>query len=82
MDLFFSKCGNFDLDFKNAIKTSEKVFGFGDNYVWACCRNFPQFWRQNMSFAIKVLKKSRNPSHLTRTDVFQLNLSESNEKLG
>ena len=26
MDLFFSKCGNLDLDFKNAIKTSEKVF--------------------------------------------------------
>ena len=32
-DLFFSKCSTFYVDFNNAIKTRENVFGFEDNCV-------------------------------------------------
>ena len=68
--------------FQKCNENFRKIFGFGDNYVWACCRNFSQFGRQNLWEAVKGLKNNPKTSHLTRTDVLQLNLSESNGKLG
>ena len=45
---FFSKCAKFYVVFKNAIKISEKAFGFEDIYVWTCCKKLSQIWRENM----------------------------------
>ena len=45
---FFSKCVTFYVNFENAIKFSEMVDVFEDNYIWTCCGNFSQFWREYM----------------------------------
>ena len=31
--IFVSKCSKFNVDSKNAIKNSQKTFGFSDNYI-------------------------------------------------
>ena len=45
---FFSKCVQFYVDFKNAVKICHNGNGFEDNCIWSCCRNFSQFWGEYM----------------------------------
>ena len=75
---FFSKYTTFYVVFKKAIKIKGNVFGFEDNIVGICCRNFSQSWPEYMWYAVNVLKRCAKISSLTKTDVFQLNLSAIN----
>ena len=46
IDRNISKYSKFHVDFKNAIKFSQNVFGFLDDCTWTVCRNFSLFWRE------------------------------------
>ena len=78
---FFSKCAEFDEDWKYTIEISETTFGFWVNGVWTCCGNFSQSCREYMWSAANVLVKSPKSSYVNKTDVFSPNLSQSNQKL-
>ena len=52
---FFSKCSNFNVDFKTAIKSSEKVFSFSDNCLWTGSGKFFLLLREYSSSVVNVL---------------------------
>ena len=78
---FFSKCTKFYVHFKNAKKIWQNVF-FWDNGIWTCCGNLPQLWRKYMWLTVNVLSNNPKILDLNKKDVFWLNLSQSNGKVG
>ena len=79
--MFFSKCWKFYVDFENAIKFAKKVFGFLDNCIRVGGGKFFILWRKNLSSVINVLTKSPKISDLTEREVFELSLSQSDERI-
>ena len=80
----FSKCWNFYVNFRNAVKLSENVSGFEDNWVGTCCGNFSLLWQENMWSAANLLKDDRNISdlterHGTKFTSFDININFSSE---
>ena len=70
---FFSKCLNFDLDFKNARKNSQKVFCFWDNCIWIGIVILSLLRTGYFSLAANVLTSSPKISHVNKRDFFQRN---------
>ena len=64
------------------MKNPEKVFYFKDNGVWPCCVKVCILRPEYMYSAVNVLTNSPNILDLTKTDFFQLNLSQIHEKIG
>ena len=60
------------------MEKSEKAFGFWDNCIWYCCGKFSLLLGEYLSLAVKVLTNSPNISDLTKSNFFQLNLSQIN----
>ena len=79
---FFLKCVKFHVDLKNALKISEIIFGFQDNRVWTGCVIFSHLWTEYMWSNVNVLTNSLYILDVIHRDVFQLNLSLINGKLG
>ena len=73
---FLSKCSKLDLHFRNAIKDREKAFRFWDNCVWIFCGKSCILRREYWYPAVNVLTNSSKIWDLTKTDFFQLNLSQ------
>ena len=76
-----SKCSKFYVDFKNAKKVSENVFGFEDKCIGTCYRNFSLLWEENMWSAANVLKDGPNISDSTKRHDTQLTFFDINGKL-
>ena len=84
MSLIFlkkKKWSKFDEDFRNAMKISEKVFGFLDHIIWIAWGKFSLVWPEYMPSAIKLLTNNPKISYLTKRDVLQLNLSENDKTI-
>ena len=79
--IFLKKRSKFYVDFKNAIKVSENVFGFEDNCDGTCCRNFWLLWKEYMWSALNVLKKGPSILDSTKRHDTQLTLFDFNRKL-
>ena len=77
--IFFPKCSKFQLDFKNGVKTCEKVFYFLDNCVWIGIVKLPLFWKEQFSSAANVLRSSPNIWPINNRDASQLNWLSSNQ---
>ena len=71
--IYFWKCSKFDVDLKNAIKNSEKVFCFSDKCIWIVCIELSLLRREYLSSAVNVLTKSLETLHITTSDFFQPN---------
>ena len=67
--------------FKKAIKFPKSASGFLDNCIRVEFWKFPVLWGENFSSAINVLTNSPKISDLTKREVLQLNLPESNERI-
>ena len=80
--IFFWKWPTFFVDLENPIKICEKLLGFWDNSIWTFSRNFSYLSREYLRSAINVLPSSPKISDLTKVDIFQLNFSSINRKLG
>ena len=78
---FFSKCSKFHVDFKNAIKILQNVFGSEENCVRTCCGNFSQLWQEYMWSTASVLKDDPNISDMTKRHDTQLTLFDINGKI-
>ena len=61
---FFSKCLKFNIDFKNAVKISEKVFCFSDNLIWFGTVKLSLLRTGYFSLIANVLTSSTNVWHL------------------
>ena len=64
------------------MKKPENVFYFKDNGVWTCCVKVCILRPEYMYSAVNVLTNSRNILDQTKTDFFQLNLSQIHGKIG
>ena len=63
---FYWKWWIFYVDFKNAIKVRENIFGFEDNCLGTCCGNFSLLWQEYKWSPVNVLKDGPNISHPTK----------------
>ena len=79
--LFFWIFSKFYLDFKNVDKNWEKLFCFWDNCIWIGCCRYCLLRREYLSWAVNVLKNGLKIFHITKSDFFQLNCLNSNQKL-
>ena len=70
---FFSKCLKFNLDFRNAVKDSEKLFYFWDNCIWIGIIKLSLWRTRYFSFATNVFTSSPKILHLYNRSFFQLN---------
>ena len=77
--IYFWKCSKFDVDLKNAIKNSEKVFCFSDKCIWIVCIELSLLRREYLSSAVNVLTKSLETLHITTSDFFQVNYLQSDQ---
>ena len=64
------------------MKNPEIVFCFKDKDVWTCCVKVCILRQEYMYSAVNVLTYSPNILDLTKTDFFQLNLSQIHGKIG
>ena len=64
------------------MKNPEKVFRFKDKGVWTCCVNVSILRQEYVYSAVNMLINSPNILDLTKTDFFQLNLSQIHGKIG
>ena len=69
----FWKCSEFNLDFGNGRKNSEKAFWFWDNCVRIGCVKLSLLRKEYLSSAVNVLTSSSKTLRLTKTDFFRLN---------
>ena len=63
------------------MKLCQKVLGFWDNGIWIGWGIFSQIWGEFLSSAVNVLANSPKISDLTKTDVFQMSLSQKDETI-
>ena len=64
------------------MKNLEKDFCFKDKGVWTCCLKVCILRPEYMYSAVNVLTNSPNILDQTKTDFFQLNLSQIHGKIG
>ena len=57
VNFFFWKCSEFNVDFENAKKNSEKTFWFWYHCIWIVCVKLSPLRREYMSAAVNVWKK-------------------------
>ena len=67
-----SNCSKFHLDFKNAVKNSEKVFCFRDNCIWIGIVKLSLLRTGYFSSAANVLTSSTKILHVNKREFFQL----------
>ena len=64
------------------MKKPEKAFYFLDNGVWTCCAKLCTLQREYILSAVNVLTNSLKISDETSADIFQLNISQMQGKMG
>ena len=79
--LFFSKCLKIDIDFGNGGKISQKIIHLSDNCIWIGCGKVSLLGREYLSWAVNVLTKLSRISHITKRDIFQVSLDNSDEEI-
>ena len=78
---FFSKCLKFDVDSRNGTKNSERAFGFKDTCIGIGDKKFLEPRKRYFSFAVNVLRNTPKILHITKRYIFQIKLSQSDEKI-
>ena len=78
---FVSKCSKKFLDFKNAMKVWENVFGPENNVVGTCGENSSLLSQEYMSAPFNVLEDGPNISDPTKRHDTQPSLFDVNRKL-
>ena len=78
---FVSKYSKFNLNFKNAAKNWEKVFGFRDNCMWIEIVILSLLRTRYISSVTNVLTSSPKIWHVNKRDVFQLSWLGTNQWL-
>ena len=58
-----------------------KSFCLLDNCIWADCVKFSLLQRKYLLSVVNILTNSPNNSHITKKDILQLDLPNSDEKL-
>ena len=76
---FLSKCSKFQLDFKNAGKSWQKILCFWDNWIWIGIVKLSLLRTGYISWAANVLTSSPKIWHINKRDVFKLNWLESDQ---
>ena len=71
--IFFSKCLKFKLDFKNAAKSSEKVFCFWDNFIWIVIIELSLLRKGYFSSVANVLTSRPKILHVNKLDFCWVN---------
>ena len=70
--IFFPKCLEFNLDFKNAARNWEKVFCLRENCIWIVVVKFSLLRTGYFSSAANVLRSSPKILHVNKRDFLQL----------
>ena len=78
----FSICSKFHAYFRNDIKNAEKVFYFLDNGVGTRSEKLCKLQREYLLPAVTVSTNGPKISDQTKTDFFQVNISQMHEKIG
>ena len=71
--VFFWKCSKFNADLKNAEENSEKMFCFWDKYIWIVWFDLSLLLREDLSLAVKVLRKGLKNFHVSKSDFYNSN---------
>ena len=78
---FFSECFKFEVDFRNKAKIQKGFLYFLDNCIGIGCGRFSLLSGVYFSLVVNVLISSPKISDVTKRDIFQLNVSQSDEEL-
>ena len=76
---FLWKCSKLNLNFQNAEKNSENIFGFWDICSWKCYNKFGLLRREYLSSEVNELTNSPKILHISKTDFFKLNCLHSDQ---
>ena len=65
--IFFWKCLQFNADYKNSKKNSEKVFCFLDKFMWILCIHLSLLIWEYLSSAVNALRKGVKNFHVSKS---------------
>ena len=74
---FFWKCSKFNVDYRNAEKSLEKVFCFWDNSIWIGCVKLCLLRREYLSSAVNMWTNSFEILNSSNIDLLQMNYVKS-----
>ena len=78
---FGSKRRKLNIDFRNGVKTREKVFSFLHNWKWIGCGNISLLSREYFWSRVKVLTNGLKLLDTIKTDIYKLKFSQSDRKV-
>ena len=79
--IFVSKHWKFFVHSKNAIKLSQKIFGFSDTLIYVGNSKFSPLIREYSLLGVTVLSSSPKISDPIENNFFELNLAQNDEKV-
>ena len=78
--IFLLICLNWNVDFRNALKSSEKIFSFSDNSIWIGCGKFSLLPGKYFSSGVNVLTNGLKISDITKKNFLQLKFSQCDDQ--